>query len=117
MCPAWIFERLPKFCFECGRVGHSFEKCVAFMERMDDGNEDDLLYGPWMKGAKLPINGYDKYRTDFSKDNAWPLLTRLAHKSLVSTIRNLGVRSQPQPKIIFHGRNVFKSHLYCYTLN
>ncbi|KAF4371279.1 hypothetical protein F8388_023439 [Cannabis sativa] len=45
-------------------------KNVAFMERMDDGNDDDLLYGPWMKGAKLPTNGYDKYQTDFSKGNA-----------------------------------------------
>uniref|UniRef100_A0A803PL01 DUF4283 domain-containing protein n=1 Tax=Cannabis sativa TaxID=3483 RepID=A0A803PL01_CANSA len=44
-------------------------KNVAFMERMDDGNDDDLLYGPWMKGAKLPTNGYDKYQTDFSKES------------------------------------------------
>uniref|UniRef100_A0A803P3B0 Endonuclease/exonuclease/phosphatase domain-containing protein n=1 Tax=Cannabis sativa TaxID=3483 RepID=A0A803P3B0_CANSA len=75
------------------------------MERMDNGNDDDLLYGPWLKDAKLPTNGYDKYRTDFSKSNAWPLLTRLAHKSLVITIPTLGVRSQPQPKILFHGES------------
>uniref|UniRef100_A0A803PC33 Zinc knuckle CX2CX4HX4C domain-containing protein n=1 Tax=Cannabis sativa TaxID=3483 RepID=A0A803PC33_CANSA len=66
----WIdfrYERLPEFCFECGRLGHPFD--VAFIERMDNGNDDDLLYGPWMKGAKLPTNGYDKYRTDFSKES------------------------------------------------
>uniref|UniRef100_A0A803QNQ4 CCHC-type domain-containing protein n=1 Tax=Cannabis sativa TaxID=3483 RepID=A0A803QNQ4_CANSA len=77
----WIdfrYERLPEFCFECGRLGHSFEKCVAFMERVDNGNDEDFEYGPWLKGAKLPTNGYDKYRSDFSKGNAWPLLTRLA---------------------------------------
>uniref|UniRef100_A0A803QBH3 CCHC-type domain-containing protein n=2 Tax=Cannabis sativa TaxID=3483 RepID=A0A803QBH3_CANSA len=104
----WIdfrYERLPEFCFECGRLGHPFEKCVAFMERMDNGNDDDLEYGPWMKGAKLPTNGYDKYRTDFSKGNAWPLLTRLARTSLVSTIPNLGSIAQPQPKILFPGES------------
>uniref|UniRef100_A0A803QLU3 Zinc knuckle CX2CX4HX4C domain-containing protein n=1 Tax=Cannabis sativa TaxID=3483 RepID=A0A803QLU3_CANSA len=102
----WIdfrYERLPEFCFECGRLGHPFEKYVAFMERMDNGNDDDLEYGPWMKGAKLPTTGYDKYH--FSKGNAWPLLTRLARKSLVSTIPNLGSISQPQPKILFQGES------------
>ncbi|KAM6563912.1 hypothetical protein CsatB_023910 [Cannabis sativa] len=69
----WIdfrYEHLPEFCFECGFLGHPFEKCIKFMERMDNGNDDDLPYGPWMKGAKLPSTGYDKYRTDFSKGNA-----------------------------------------------
>uniref|UniRef100_A0A803PD71 Zinc knuckle CX2CX4HX4C domain-containing protein n=1 Tax=Cannabis sativa TaxID=3483 RepID=A0A803PD71_CANSA len=57
----WVdfrYERLPEFCFECRRIGHPFEKCVVFMERMDNGNNDDLEYGPWMKGAKLPTTGY-----------------------------------------------------------
>uniref|UniRef100_A0A803P0N0 CCHC-type domain-containing protein n=1 Tax=Cannabis sativa TaxID=3483 RepID=A0A803P0N0_CANSA len=104
----WIdfrYERLPEFCFECGRLGHPFEKCVAFMERVDNGNDEDFEYGPWLKGAKLPTNGYDKYRSDFSKGNAWPLLTRLARKSLVSTVPNLGVRSLPQPKTLYHGES------------
>uniref|UniRef100_A0A803NJ61 CCHC-type domain-containing protein n=1 Tax=Cannabis sativa TaxID=3483 RepID=A0A803NJ61_CANSA len=116
----WVdfrYERLLEFCFECGRLGHPFEKCVAFMERMDNGNDDDLEYGPWMQGAKLPTSSYDKYQTDFAKGNAWPLLTRLARKSLSSTIPTLNTRPQPQPNILFHGESstpsqTFPSHAH-----
>uniref|UniRef100_A0A803P9D1 Zinc knuckle CX2CX4HX4C domain-containing protein n=1 Tax=Cannabis sativa TaxID=3483 RepID=A0A803P9D1_CANSA len=48
----WVdfrYERLLEFCFECGCLGHPFERCIAFMERMDRGNDDDFQYGPWMK--------------------------------------------------------------------
>ncbi|XP_060959190.1 uncharacterized protein LOC115700152 [Cannabis sativa] len=72
---------------------------------MDNGNDDDFEYGPWMKGSKLPTTGYDKYRNDFAKGNAWPLLTRLTRQSLSSTIPTLNNRQQPQPKILFHGES------------
>uniref|UniRef100_A0A803NVU4 Uncharacterized protein n=1 Tax=Cannabis sativa TaxID=3483 RepID=A0A803NVU4_CANSA len=65
----WIdfrYERLPEFCFECGILGHPFEKCIKFMERMDNGNDNDLPYGPWMKGSKLPSTGYDNHPTTYS---------------------------------------------------
>uniref|UniRef100_A0A803QG61 Zinc knuckle CX2CX4HX4C domain-containing protein n=1 Tax=Cannabis sativa TaxID=3483 RepID=A0A803QG61_CANSA len=58
----WVnfrYKRLLEFCFECGQIGHTFECCVIFIERMDNGNDDDFQYGPWMKGAKLPTNDYD----------------------------------------------------------
>uniref|UniRef100_A0A803NUC0 CCHC-type domain-containing protein n=1 Tax=Cannabis sativa TaxID=3483 RepID=A0A803NUC0_CANSA len=96
----WIdfrYERLPEFCFECGQLGHPFKKCIAFMERMDSGNDDDFLYGPWMKGAKLPSNGYDRYRQDFAKGNAWPFLTRLARTTFSATIPKLVTQPLPQP--------------------
>ncbi|KAM6544032.1 hypothetical protein CsatB_008479 [Cannabis sativa] len=64
---------------------------------MDNGNDDDLPYGPWLKGTRLPTNSYDRYRTDFSKANAWPLLTRLARQSLVSAVPRLSSPNNPQP--------------------
>uniref|UniRef100_A0A803NYQ1 CCHC-type domain-containing protein n=1 Tax=Cannabis sativa TaxID=3483 RepID=A0A803NYQ1_CANSA len=100
----WVdfrYERLPEFCFECGKLGHPFEQCVSFMERMDNGNDDDLPFGPWMKGSKLPSDSYDRYRTDFSKGNAWPLLTRLARKSITATLPGSSSRIQPQPRLLF----------------
>uniref|UniRef100_A0A803QHG9 Reverse transcriptase domain-containing protein n=1 Tax=Cannabis sativa TaxID=3483 RepID=A0A803QHG9_CANSA len=84
----WIdyrYEHLPEFCFECGILGHPFEHCTMFMERIDNGNDDDLPYRSWLKGAKLPTNGYDRYRTDFSKGNAWPLLTSFDHRAISAT--------------------------------
>uniref|UniRef100_A0A803PUL2 CCHC-type domain-containing protein n=1 Tax=Cannabis sativa TaxID=3483 RepID=A0A803PUL2_CANSA len=67
----WVdfrYERLPEFCFECGRLGHPFERCVAFIERMDSGNDDDFQYGPWMKG-------------EFSK-NPFPLPLQNSHSHI-----------------------------------
>uniref|UniRef100_A0A803NRX9 Uncharacterized protein n=1 Tax=Cannabis sativa TaxID=3483 RepID=A0A803NRX9_CANSA len=57
-----------------------------------------------MIGDKPPISGYDRYRSDFSKANAYPLLTRLARKTIASSIpalythRNFAIGTQPQPK-------------------
>ncbi|KAF4392037.1 hypothetical protein F8388_004366 [Cannabis sativa] len=85
----WIdycYERLPEFYFDCCLLSHPFERCVEFMERTDNGNDDELPYGPWLKGLKLPTDGYDRYRIDFSKNNAWPLLTRLARSSLTNAL-------------------------------
>uniref|UniRef100_A0A803NQ77 CCHC-type domain-containing protein n=1 Tax=Cannabis sativa TaxID=3483 RepID=A0A803NQ77_CANSA len=98
------YENLPVFCFYCGKIGHPFDKCLAFMELVDMGVDPDLLYGPQMIGDKLPISGYDRYRTDFSKANAYPFLTRLARKTITSSIpnasnyKNLTMGSVPQPK-------------------
>uniref|UniRef100_A0A803PCF5 DUF4283 domain-containing protein n=1 Tax=Cannabis sativa TaxID=3483 RepID=A0A803PCF5_CANSA len=88
-----------------GKIGHTFEKCAAFMERMDNGNDDDMLYGPWMNGARLPTTDYNKYRTDFSKSNAWPFVTRFACKGIVSSIPKLGSNSHPQPPPLFRGES------------
>uniref|UniRef100_A0A803Q0A1 Reverse transcriptase domain-containing protein n=1 Tax=Cannabis sativa TaxID=3483 RepID=A0A803Q0A1_CANSA len=75
------------------------------MERMDSDNDDDFQYGPWMKGSKLPTNGHDRYHTDFSKANAWSLLTRLARNSLASSLPNPPSRVPPQPRILYHGES------------
>ncbi|KAF4385413.1 hypothetical protein G4B88_005745 [Cannabis sativa] len=52
---------------------------------VDDGLDPELPYGPEMIGDKLPNSGYDRYRHDLSKANAYPFLTRLAKKSICST--------------------------------
>ncbi|KAF4400282.1 hypothetical protein G4B88_019491 [Cannabis sativa] len=78
--------------------------CIAFMELVDVGVDPDLLYSPQMIGDKLPISGYDRYRTDFSKANVYPFLTRLSRKAIASSIptvsshQNLSLGNLPQPK-------------------
>uniref|UniRef100_A0A803NTC6 Reverse transcriptase domain-containing protein n=1 Tax=Cannabis sativa TaxID=3483 RepID=A0A803NTC6_CANSA len=79
----WIelrYERLPEFRFECCTIGHPFEHCPKFLDQIYNGQEPSLPYGPEMLGSPLPSSGYDRYRTDFFKGNAWPLMTRLAKK-------------------------------------
>uniref|UniRef100_A0A803QP51 Reverse transcriptase domain-containing protein n=1 Tax=Cannabis sativa TaxID=3483 RepID=A0A803QP51_CANSA len=78
------YENLPTFCFHCGCLGHPFERCVGFLEMVDEGIEPELPYSPELLGDKLPKSGYERYRNDFSKANAYPFLTRLTRKSINS---------------------------------
>ncbi|KAF4349140.1 hypothetical protein F8388_015837 [Cannabis sativa] len=78
----YCYERLPDFCYECGIIGHVFDKCPIFLEKIDDGKEPSLPYGPWMEGSSLPRSAYDRYMQDFSKADPWPFITRLAWNSI-----------------------------------
>uniref|UniRef100_A0A803QBA7 DUF4283 domain-containing protein n=1 Tax=Cannabis sativa TaxID=3483 RepID=A0A803QBA7_CANSA len=61
---------------------------------------------PLLRGRSLlPSSGYDRYRTDFGKGNAWPLLTRLAKSSLIAAVPSLNKRSLPHPSILFQGES------------
>ncbi|KAF4394430.1 hypothetical protein G4B88_018580 [Cannabis sativa] len=82
------YENLPVFCFQCGRLGHPFDKCNSFLELVDDGIDPDLPYGLFMIGKKLPNSGYDRYKRDVSKANVYPFLTRLARNTIVSPLPN-----------------------------
>ncbi|KAL8150346.1 LOW QUALITY PROTEIN: hypothetical protein V2J09_020154 [Rumex salicifolius] len=60
------YERFKMICFECGKMGHSVEKCIELEKRNEDKNEMDenalkhienpeyeSRYGGWMIPAKL----------------------------------------------------------------
>lgn len=52
------YERLPNFCFACGRIGHPLKECDK-VEDKDDGRYQDLdakdqSYGPWLRASPLP---------------------------------------------------------------
>jgi hypothetical protein len=52
------YERLPTFCYACGKIGHQIKDCETL-----DGNEDtdfdeidekDCPFGPWLRASPLP---------------------------------------------------------------
>ncbi|XP_058782089.1 uncharacterized protein LOC131656370 [Vicia villosa] len=52
------YERLPTFCFICGRVGHLMKDCEEIGDLSDESYEDleeqDLSYGAWLRASPLP---------------------------------------------------------------
>uniref|UniRef100_A0A803QPV2 CCHC-type domain-containing protein n=1 Tax=Cannabis sativa TaxID=3483 RepID=A0A803QPV2_CANSA len=104
----WVefrYERLPDYCMECGVIGHLYQKCPVFLEKVDHGIEPNLAYSPELKGSRLPTSSYDRYRTDFPKGNAWPLLTRLARTSNTHALPKLQSIPQPQPYPLLVGES------------
>uniref|UniRef100_A0A803QAH8 Reverse transcriptase domain-containing protein n=1 Tax=Cannabis sativa TaxID=3483 RepID=A0A803QAH8_CANSA len=65
----------------------------------------DELDIPTLKGAPLPTSSYDRYRSDFSKGSAWPLLTRLARSTLTATLPQLNNRPLSHPNPLLYGES------------
>ncbi|XP_058774623.1 uncharacterized protein LOC131648907 [Vicia villosa] len=56
------YERIPTFCFVCGRLGHQLKDCDSTGDLSEEGFEDieenDLLYGQWLGASPIPrVNG------------------------------------------------------------
>lgn len=52
------YERLPTFCFVCGRIGHQIKDCAEMDGKdeteFDEIEEKELPFGQWMKASPLP---------------------------------------------------------------
>lgn len=66
----WIpvtYERLPNFCYGCGKIGHLHRDCLEVSDDEEEGwerKEDNLKFGDWMRAS--PMKGIPK--TDTTKD-------------------------------------------------
>ncbi|XP_058746709.1 uncharacterized protein LOC131619652 [Vicia villosa] len=64
------YERLPTFCFVCGRLGHQMKDCESLDDLTEEGfeelEEQDLSYGQWLRASPLPKMNEDQKKGDSS---------------------------------------------------
>ncbi|XP_058763213.1 uncharacterized protein LOC131636620 [Vicia villosa] len=52
------YERLPTFCFVCGKLGHQIKHCETVGDLSEEGfkdiEEQDLAFGAWLRASPLP---------------------------------------------------------------
>jgi hypothetical protein len=66
------YERLPTFCFVCGRIGHQLKECEEAEVLEEAGYEEieekELGFGPWLRASPLPKVSFES-RKDSSSGN------------------------------------------------
>ncbi|XP_030940122.1 uncharacterized protein LOC115965057 [Quercus lobata] len=59
--PRWVFfqyERLPNFCYLCGKIGHSEHECSEKGETNGGVGKEKHKYGAWLRAEPVKRSGY-----------------------------------------------------------
>jgi len=80
----WVdykYERLPNFCFVCGRIGHQMRDCEDTEENDQEGynevEEKDQAFGPWLRASPLPKITYELGKESSSSACSKSLLQKI----------------------------------------
>ena len=74
----WVFfkyERLPNFCYICGKLGHGEKECKEGVSPRGSGSEGAYQYGAWLRGepGKRAFNNLEHHHSSAS-DHSSPEL-------------------------------------------
>ena len=74
------YERLPNFCYWCGRVDHGDKDCAIWLANPDSLNQSDQQFGPWMRASvdngsrrtAVTVDGHTAENHDSTESNTHP---------------------------------------------
>ncbi|XP_058733417.1 uncharacterized protein LOC131605033 [Vicia villosa] len=76
------YERLPTFCFVCGRIGHQLKDCEEVDEFSEEGfenlEEQDLSYGAWLRASPLPRTHEEQKKKESNSSSCSKILFNLS---------------------------------------
>jgi hypothetical protein len=96
---AFKFERLPTFCYWCGRVTHGDRDCDLWLQSRGTLSVDNQQYGPWLRG-----DNERSFRGSTSRSNGdvprptAPKVSRGTVGGAVSPVRSTTSPQQESPK-------------------
>ncbi|XVF51215.1 hypothetical protein PTKIN_Ptkin04bG0166900 [Pterospermum kingtungense] len=64
------YERLPDFCFTCGKLDHQEAECGIFIRMKKDGLAISRMFGPWLRAENMNILWLDERVASSSISNS-----------------------------------------------
>ncbi|XP_030964072.1 uncharacterized protein LOC115985247 [Quercus lobata] len=67
----WVFfkyERLPNFCYQCGRLDHGVKECKEKASTENRAGDEGMQYGAWLRGEPGRRGGWEQGRMGDEND-------------------------------------------------
>ena len=112
----WVsfrYERLPTFCFHCGRLGHDLKHCQEISNSQDSSNQ----YGDWLRAQGSFKTNFDRSRStssggkdDSNEEKVEELFPSTAKNSYTSAMDDGGSTSGAGGNRIEKNQNLGKAN-------
>ncbi|GAU33808.1 hypothetical protein TSUD_221460 [Trifolium subterraneum] len=97
------YERLPTFCFACGKIGHQIKDCEEMEGKgeteFDEIEEKEFPFGQWMKASPLPKALLDIKKDNSSSSCGKSLFAESEVESVAESLGNAEITTQVLPQV------------------